>query len=592
MRAVWGMAAAVCSLAACGGSGSSASVASIATAPADNVQATPSTVAVVDDTVGDLTPIVSASGGGAVLGTIQVADVVVDADAGAVSPWIRFDLVVPYQALEANTVAFVATDGWSQTAGDPPQVRVEGPLCAAGIVCDGDARSLPIADGVTSRVGFEVYRGGALAALTEGALTVDVAAVFDFAHPSVPDVPITFTVRIDLVSAAAPPVGDSTPLDTGASGVVVVGGGFDLLVFPVLSLANSEEELAAILRTSRRPVDAGGLGIDWATQVGLVVAIPTDACPPVLAGLDIDGRVARPTFVNPGYGGCDQPLLSSTVIATVGRDLLHDVDRLELPAHSPFFEEAVTAEVALDPAGPSGANPVTAPLVEFGERLGRAALPPLGEASVGALDDGSPVVVVHHHDGTVSALDPRATSTTSPSEATSLRVVRWVASTRHFLGGGVWDEYGRRIDGFRDTDLLGFATRVVDGQVEIGLGVGPPAGAPIALTADPPASADVLVTTADPLTLADAVGLGLGRSAWVDADVVIGPEGALLCDAPMVPGSIAIESCPPGSPSADGIDPGVGYRTVWFGPLLVSRTATGFARIAATGGTAGVALVP
>ncbi len=40
----------------------------------------------------------------------------------------------------------------------------------------------------------------------------------------------------------------------------------------------------------------------------------------------------------------------------------------------------------------------------------------------------------------------------------------------------------------------------------------------------------------------------------------------------------------------NGIDPVDDSRSVWFGPLLVTRTESGFTRIAAIGGYAGVAL--
>ncbi len=594
--------AAVCVLASCGGSGGtstsavSAPPATSSPVPGPEVsivppEPPPSSTVLAGDGAGELSVLVSASGGGGLLGSPGIEHVVVDETADATSPWIRFDLVVPYQALEANTVVFSPDDGWSRPAGDPPQVRVDGPLCTGAMVCDGDARSLPIAGGATSTLSFEVRRGGDLAALTEGSLTVDVDGVFDFSVPAVADQPVTFTLRIDVVPATPAPSGDTTPRDTGSAAVTVIGGGFDLLTFPLIALADNRDELAEILGPARQPVDVEALAasVDWPTQAVVVVAIPTDACPPVLEGIAVDDGVGRPAYVNPGYSGCVQPLLSHTSIATVDRDLLDGVGELELPAHQPFFDQAVTIDVDLQPS--SGSAPTTTFEVDFGESRGTAALPPRGEAAVATLDDGSPVMVVHHHDGTVSALDPRAAASTSTAtEPASLLLVQWTAGTRHFLSGGAWDEYGRRLDGFRDTDLQGFATRVVDGAVEIGGPVDPPTGAPIAAGADPPAMADVAITPAHLLAVDEAVALDIGRSSWVDADVVIGPEGAHLCDAPTVPGSIAIEACPPGSPTVDGIDPVDDSRSVWFGPLLVTRTESGFTRIAAIGGYAGVAL--
>jgi hypothetical protein len=213
-------------------------------------------------------------------------------------------------------------------------------------------------------------------------------------------------------------------------------------------------------------------------------------------------------------------------------------------------------------------------------------LPPRGEAAVANLTDGAPVFVVHHHDGTVSALDPRA----AQGDSTQLQLVRWTAATRHFLGGGAWDEYGRRLDGFRSTDLLGFATRVTGDVVEIGASVDPPAGSPITATTDPPAMADLTAGPSVTIDLPGALRLAAGSTAWIDADVVIDPDGAHVCHAQTFQGSIELDPCPPDSPVVDDLVATPGSRSIWFGPLLITRTSTGFEHVTAIGGVAATAL--
>ena len=92
----------------------------------------------------------------------------------------------------------------------------------------------------------------------------------------------------------------------------------------------------------------------------------------------------------------------------------------------------------------------------------------------------------------------------------------------------------------------------------------------------------------EPISLDEARALPIGDTGLIDAAVVVDPNGAYVCatGSTDLPG----EPCPPGSPIAGGIAPTVDARTTWFGPLLATRTDTGFSRIAATGGSAGGAL--
>ncbi|MGH9271217.1 MAG: hypothetical protein ACRDZ2_08080 [Ilumatobacteraceae bacterium] len=187
----------------------------------------------------------------------------------------------------------------------------------------------------------------------------------------------------------------------------------------------------------------------------------------------------------------------------------------------------------------------------------------------------------------MSALDPRAEDAYVETNGSKVLVI-WESSTRTFLSGGAWDEFGRRIDGFRTTDLRGFATRVVGDVVEIGVAVSPPSGSPIASTADPPAMSDAEIPITAPISLEQALAMPAGSLALIDATVIVDPAGAFVC-AVSDPDR-AVETCPAGSPIAEGIPLQPGVRATLYGPLLVTRTSSGFAEIVATGGYGSTAL--
>jgi len=115
--------------------------------------------------------------------------------------------------------------------------------------------------------------------------------------------------------------------------------------------------------------------------------------------------------------------------------------------------------------------------------------------------------------------------------------------------------------------------------------VPPPIGSPVAATDDPPAMSSTSVALDDPIDLDTAVALPAGTTALIDASVVIDPDGAHVCRTTSQ--EFPIEPCPAGSPTADGIAPVANARNAWFGPILATRTDTGFTRIAPTGGYAG-----
>lgn len=534
--------------------------------------------------------IVTASGGGGLIDSVEVRHLTVAATPTEGAPWIEFDLVLDYGSAEPDRVVVRPTGAGFVTAlGDPPMLQLSGPACEEPVVCSEDARTVTLGRLAPAALGYEITPlVGPEELIDARTLVTTLTPTFDFDHPALDDREMSIEVRVDIAPASPAPSGDTTPIATPATPLTIVGGSFDLLEFPAAAVADGPEQLAAILSPAPSPVDVDGLGIDWSTHAAIVLSTPNNACPRLLAGLDITDRRAEPVFVSAGYLACNEPLTSHTVIASVERSALDDVDELVLAAEPSYFGEPVIATVDITP-GTSTSRETIPTEADFGDVLGTTDLPAKGEATTATLTNGTPVFVVHHHDGTISALDPRGAIGYGGSEMSrQYELVRWTASSRNFLGSAAWDEYGRRLDGFRSTDLKGYATRVVDGVVEIGSPVDAPAGSPIAATTVPPAMAGTAVSLNDPISFDEALDLPVGTTALIDAVVVVDPDGARVCagEGP----DRAVVPCPRGSPSADGTRATPGARSAWFGPLLATRTETGFTRIAATGGSAGGAL--
>lgn len=549
------------------------------TSPSGSAQVMPSTTAI--------DAIVTAAGGGGLIDSVEVTALTAVGNPAVGQPWLTFELVLDYCCGEPNSVVFQpSADDFDIPIGDPPALRLEGPACSAQLACTSPDRILGLtAPGPVGLTFGLTPLVDAADLLRTGSFSTELTPTFDFAHPGLDDAVMSIDLRVDLRPHLPAPTGDTTPASTASTPVTTVGGGFQLLTFPFAAVADDAQQLTTILAPASEPVDAGTLGIDWNTQVAIVITSPTDACPPLLAGLDVADRRAEPVFVGAGYHTCIQPLLSHTIIASVDRSELADVDELALPAEPGYFETPVSTPVDIAPraAAPAPQPPAVPP---FGDLRGSVALPARGEAALTTLTNGTPVFVVRHHDDTISALDPRAATDDIGNETDSqFQLVTWTAATRIFLGGGAWDEYGRRLDGFRNTDLQGFATRINGDVIEIGSPVQAPVGSPITAASDPPAMSNATIPLKDPIGLDQALAQPAGTTALIDATVIIDPDGAHIC---MVESQgFPIEPCPPGSPSADNITAQPDARNAWFGPLLATRTDTGFTRIAPTGGYAG-----
>lgn len=525
---------------------------------------------------------VTASGGGGLVDSVGTTDLEFLGGSGPDDPWLRFGLELNYCCDEPNTVVY-EPDQWSLDVGEG-RLRIDGPLCGGPVGCTQTERQVELAPHATTVVYFEVFRNvTGSAPVSEGTLAVDTAPLFDWDVDAIDDEPMAIGVRFDISRPVPPPTGDTTPTFTDLLPVSVVGGGLGVLDFPFLGVADDSDELADLVSSAAEPIDTAALDIDWPAEAVLVVSIGSNLCPPVLDGLQVDNGTATPVFVDAGYLMCEDPLVSYTVLAAIDRELLVDVEEIVVSADVSFADEDTVASIDVSPA--TAGRLIEPTDVTFGETNGTAILPPRGEATATVLGDGTPVYVVHHHDGTVSALDPRGAAQTIDGLH---QIVTWVAATRTFLNRGAWDEYGRRLDGFRATDLVGYATRVVDDQVQIGGIVAAPAGSPITRSNDPPAMSNLTITPDDALTVDAATELPVGTTSWIAGSVHTRPDSAVVCD--ISPASTQGGPCPAGSPTAEGIPASPGSANTHFGPLLATRTDGGFDRIASTGGSAGTAL--
>ena len=460
-----------------------------------------------------------------------------------------------------------------------------GPACGGLVDCsDPGVRRIALVAHAGNPLEFEVAWEAADALTAPITFTTELTPTFVFDADALQPRPMAIMVTIRLEAASAPLDGITTPVSTPHEAVTVVGGGLGSLQFPLAAVADSPADLEEVLAPAESPIDVSALQVDWPSQAAVVLVIPSDLCPPILAGLESVGSALEPIWVNPGYLGCEQPLLSYTVIAAVDRTALSSASALRLPSDPTFFDGPVEAPIEVA-AGDARTLPELSRPSDLESVQGVADLPRRGEAAVAVLNSGRPVAVVHHHDNTVSAIDLRSRT----GRGGDMTIVRWNTS-RYFIGRGVWDEYGRRVDGDRATDLPTYATRVMNGVVEIGQEVPTPAGSPMTSQTNAAAMADVALVPDEDLallSLEEALALPVGTTAFVDISVVVGPEGAFVCHHDV---TAAITPCPDGSPVAESYTAIEDARTVRFGPILATRTETGFTEIAPTGGSAGSSL--
>jgi hypothetical protein len=108
------------------------------------------------------------------------------------------------------------------------------------------------------------------------------------------------------------------------------------------------------------------------------------------------------------------------------------------------------------------------------------AVPAIGQTDVAFIDDGSPVFVVHHRDGTISVVS--AISTHRPWGVGA--IIGWCARARDFEDwshGSFWDETGAKVAGPAPRGLETYPIVKVDGdsvEVDDVVNAGRPPGSP------------------------------------------------------------------------------------------------------------------
>lgn len=379
--------------------------------------------------------------------------------------------------------------------------------------------------------------------------------------------------------------------------------------FEVLAMEQATEPMGT-LRAAVDPAELGALWtgikipgdlppVDLTRWVVVSMTIPDDACPPTLTGFDGDGSVLTPVFVEP-EGGCIEPLIPKTFVVAIARSSVEPRFTLRLPGwdsvSDPYGEQRLDVEVpplgdptaGADPGTPPSTTsttwsvaptPSTSPPAADGELLAAVPLPPAGEARSSVLVDGTPIWVVHHPDGTASALPAVVVGADLVGDVDGyprgLSSFAYWRPGGQLVGQGTWDAWGRAIDDGMGVaaDLTGFAAEVEGDQVIVRRSsAGAPPGDPVA-TSGP--LGDPQPPTVPRLLPDPTVALPTG---WVqlDLDLVADADGDVrLCAVASPAGGGPPPACPAGSRSVPGLTTTPGVGVVVDGPLLVRSDGTG-----------------
>jgi len=198
-----------------------------------------------------------------------------------------------------------------------------------------------------------------------------------------------------------------------------------------------------------------------------------------------------------------------------------------------------------------------------GEVLGTFALPARGDAQAARLVDGRPIWLVHHQDGSLSALDARI-DLKGGLRGLAL-AVRWDSVTRRF--DYAQDEYGGA--GVYDSDLKRFELEVDDPPSRVSVGRYATADKrrvkrPLVQPATKSYAEDDYAREWAWLSLEEAMVARDGSTVLVNASVVLDPKHpARLCRAGLDRGE---PRCVPLSPD---IRPQDGYGVRFMAPTFV-----------------------
>lgn len=391
-------------------------------------------------------------------------------------------------------------------------------------------------------------------------------------------------VRVDVGPAVTPPVSTSAAPQ-------VPPGDSEQPEFELLDMREAAEDIG----TLRAAVDEAGLRslwsdigfagqtseVDFSRWVVVSLTIPDDACPPAFGGFDRSETTWTAFFVEPGTG-CNDPLIPKTYVVLVKRAAVAPSFTLRLPAYPNFSLERLLA-VEVPPLDTTPPTTVSA-AESTGEPVGRVPLPAVGEASAALLPNGRPVWVVHHADGSVTAV-PGVVPGTDRSEGLDglWSLVRW-SPAGSFHGPIAWDAWGRAVTAGRHADLVAFTARVEGSDVVIATSDRTRVpGVPVI----PSGFGSGLLEPELPPLVELTSGLPEGWSQ-VDATIV-GDEGiARVCTIRIGAPVDALPTCTSSAPAVEGLVVPPGQTTWNFGPLLVEADREGrIIHVVSLGGSAG-----
>jgi hypothetical protein len=129
-----------------------------------------------------------------------------------------------------------------------------------------------------------------------------------------------------------------------------------------------------------------------------------------------------------------------------------------------YAESSLTIDV--DDLGPP--PPVDEPPPpELGDVIGEFDAPTLGDAVSVLAEDGLPIWLVRHLDGSVSAVPAVVAVPEQYGPEGFSMLVLWVPDGRRFGGPSTWDEWGRALVDGRDDDLTGLHAELVGETVVV-----------------------------------------------------------------------------------------------------------------------------
>lgn len=354
----------------------------------------------------------------------------------------------------------------------------------------------------------------------------------------------------------------------------------------VLRSAVDADELRRLWR--KAGLDGEAPDVDFDRWIVVSVAIPDDACPPTLSEFTLmDETVWTPVFVETA-NACEEPLIPKTYVAAIDRASVTPRFTLRLPGDPVFEFKEQRLEIEVPPAeDPARGTDATAENVDGPEWV--VQLPERGDAESVQADDGTPLWIVHHEDGTASAL-PGVTGVANTLGAESLQVaqrgaiVRWRPDARRFEAGVLaFDEYGRSLTTGRDDDLADYTAEIRSDTVVVrasGLDrvPGDPALASTASSARPE----------DP-ALPELTGLPVAlKPGWsqIDATLVSHAGTWKICDVDDSPPVPELATCPQDALAATGLEGGHdgGYTHWYFAPLVMHVYRSGAIDLIVTSG--------